>query len=233
MVMKNLIQAIKKLKIDSKGLSKKFESLEGTRHIIQFEHKDYIFTLSKTFKPAIECIGVTNRCQDGLYIFFADYDRIYKDLMYKNLNTILEKFPNNFENFYIAKTEEEEILKGGKIKGSYHVVNFAKNPKDIIKEALSYCNVDPFFLKIPEKTAHKCHVLRFTEKCWKINGKKFKQKPEFLEMYPKATIKPPIKSSNAHYELFKNEWGIKDARFHDFDELVRIELHEYSTPKVN
>lgn len=223
---------LKRLEIDPDDIYLKFKSLEGTRHIIQYENPDYVFTLSKTFKPKIECFGVTNRCADGKFVLFLDYDKIYKSLIYKNLNNLLKKFPKSLGNFYIATTEPEEVLEDGERKGSYHVVNFVKQFKYQIGEFLKYCDVDPFFLKIPEKTAHKCHVLRISEKYWKVNGTIIKERPKFLETYPKKVIKLDREESYAHYKFFKEHWRIEDPIVvHKFDNLTQIGIHHYSTPK--
>ena len=229
----NFQKDLKELEI-GKDLHEKYKSLQGTRYIIQYEAPDYVFTLSKTFKPKIECFGVTNRCSDGKYILFLDYDKIYKDIMLQDLNILLKKFPKSFSNFYIATTEPETKLEKGKIKGNYHVVNFAKQFKYQINEAVKYCNVDPYFINIPEKTAHKCHVLRTSEKFWKINGQIAKQKPTFLEKYPNKVINPRIELSNPHYRFFQKHWEIIEPFYKQpmkFDNLKNIEMHKYSTPK--
>jgi len=230
----NFQQDLKELKI-GKDLHQKYKSLIGTRHIIQYETPEYVFTLSKTFKPKIECFGITNRCSDGKYILFLDYDKTYKDILINDLNVLQKVFPNTLSNFYIATTEQETKDKNKKTKGSYHVVNFAKMFKYQITEAIKYCNVDPFFANIPEKTAHKCHVLRTSEKFWKIDGKILKEKPTFLEKYPEKTINPRIELSNPHYRFFQRHWIIQEPFLKQpmkFDNLKNIEIHKYSTAKV-
>ena len=145
----------------------------------------------------------------------------------------MKKFPKCFENFYIATTEPETILWEGKIKGSYHVVSFVKHFKYQIKEFMKYCDVDPFYIKIPEKTAHKCHVLRVSEKYWKKNGKIVKESPRYLEVFPQTAIKKGLESSYAHHLFFQKTWGLIDPFYahKKFDKLKNVELHKYSTPK--
>ena len=230
----NFQKDLKELQI-GKDIHQKYKSLQGTRHIIQYESPEYVFTLSKTFKPKIDCFGVTNRCSDGKFILFLDYDKVYKDVVTNDLNVLLKKFPKSFSNFYIATTEPETKLENNKTKGSYHVVNFAKMFKYQINEAIQYCNTDPFFKTIPEKTAHKCHVLRTSEKFWKINGNIIKEKPTFLEKYPRTTINPRIELSNPHYRFFERHWNIQEPFIRQpmkFDNLKNIEIHKYSTAKV-
>ena len=226
---------IDRLEIDPSEIYKTFQSLEGTRHIIQYQNPDYTFSMSKTFKPKVECFGITNRCQDGKFVLFLDYDKIYKEIVYKNLDNLLKKYPKNFGNFYIATTEPEEKLTGGQIKGSYHVINFSKHYKYQIEDYLNLCDVDPYFKEIPLKTAHKCHVLPFSKKYWKIDGQTQKQQPKFLEIHPGNRVISPKESSYAHYKFFKAHWGITDLANakHQFDSLYKIELHKYSTPKVS
>ncbi len=231
----DIAKDLQKLGIERDRLTPKFKSFEGTRHIIQYDSPEYVFTLSKTFKPKITGFGITNRCEDGKFVLFLEYDNIYKDLMYKNLANLIKIFPKSFNNFYIAKTSLEGTLGDGKIKGSYHVVNFSKHYKYEIEEYLKLCDVDPYFIEIPKKTAHKCHVLRISKKYWKVNGQEQKQAPEFIETYPfKQNLKNKRESSHAHYRMFWKHWKIIDPFFayHNFDESKKVELHKYSTPKV-
>lgn len=229
-------QAIDKLGIGS-DLKLKFKSLKGTRHIIQYEHPEYVFTLSKTFKPKIKTFGVTNRCADGKFILFLDYDKIYKSIIYKNLDNLMKRFPSYFDNFYIAGTDKEELQANGDVKGSYHVINFVKHKKKDIEEFLDYCDIDPYFIKMPTKTAHKCNVLRFSEKVFTLKEKIIKERPKFLEIYPKSTYFSNRPCSLAHYMFFANEWDnykeyMNAECYHEFDKLGKIELHKYSTPKM-
>ena len=229
----NFQKDLKELNV-GKDLHQTYKSLEGIRHTIQYETDEYTFSLSKTFKPKIECFGVSNRCSDGKYVLFLDYDKIYKEIMLNDLNILINKFPKTFSNFYIATTEPEQTI-NDKIKGSYHVVNFAKIFKYQVNEAIKYCNVDPFFATIPDKTAHKCHVLRTSEKFWKIDNKIIKEKPTFLEKHPKKAINPRIELSNPHYKFFQRHWEIQEPFYKQpmkFDNLKSIEIHKYSTAKV-
>lgn len=232
--MVNLNSWAKQLKIDLSSLKQSYKRLDGTRLLIQAENEDYCVTLSKTYKPKIETVGVSNRCYDGSYVLFADYDQIYKDLVYKNLNNLMRKYPLKFDNFFIATTEPETILKRGKIKGSYHAVCFTKFKKDEIKLFLEDMDVDPHFASIPFKTAHKCHVLRLDKKYWQHDGTEQKEEPKFCEIYPREIMFSTKENSHAHYKLFSRFWNFYDPYFAfrkwDFPSKM-IELHEYSTPK--
>jgi hypothetical protein len=220
------------LQVNARLLQPKFKLLIGTRQIIQYETPDYVFTLSKTLKPKIVAHGVTNRCADGLFVLFLEYDRIYKEIVYKNLDNLINRFPDQFDNFYIAKTDPETDA-NGKIKGSYHVVNFVKHWKSDIEAYVELCDVDPNFKAIPRKTAHKCHVLRLSEKTWKLNGKTVKSAPEFLEVYPKELLKSNLACSKPHYWFFRKHWIFNDIyhAYHKYDEETKLELHKYATPK--
>lgn len=209
------------------------KKLDGTRRqYIRYENDDYVFTLNKMFKPKIKCFGISNRTEDNKHILFLDYDRIYKKVMLKDLRNLIGKFPRQFDNFYIARTEPEAQVKTGETIGSYHVINLVKHSKADINKFVSRCNVDPYFIELPEKTAHKCHVLRFSEKEWEENGKTVKERPQFLQAYPEETLFSGQECSLAHYKLFKDKWGIDTiSLLHKFDNLTMLELHKYSTPK--
>ncbi len=226
----NIQKDLKELQITVSDLKPKFQQLNGTRLIIQYDNPNYVFTLSKTFKPTITAFGITNRCADGKFVLFLEYDNVYKELIYKNLKNLLGLYPDSLDNFYIAKTSEETTDKNGQTKGNYHIVNFAKLYHYQTEEMLKICDVDPNFLKIPYKTAHKTHVLRISEKFWHIGNKIIKEKPKFIETYPYHQIFSTKESSFAHYKLFCREWQINDPFAHKFDNLTKIELHNYSTP---
>lgn len=227
--MRKIENAFNILQIKESELKTIFKQLTGIRKIFQFEARDYTVCISKTMKPDIYAYGITNRCQDGLFVFFAEYDKIYKSLMYKDLNLLIEKFSDQFTNFYIAGTEPETKLLNGKIKGSYHVVCFKKFYKNEIDEFLKLCNVDSDYLKIPKKTAHKTHVLRISEKIWKENNNVQKEKPFFLEIYPKKQLNPNQTISAPHYRYFKTKWGFSDPFEWQTDNNKIIELHKYAT----
>lgn len=230
--MEQILEDIKKLDVDYSTLKKVFEQFEGTRQIIQYANKKYTFSLAKTIKPVVRCFGVTNRCDDGQFIFFADYDKIYKSLMLQNLDLLLKKFPNKFDNFYIVQTGAEETTKNGDIVGSYHVINFVKNSKSFIKKCVDdLTDCDECFKEIPKKTAHKTHVLRFSKKYYEVDGSIIKEEPKFLHIYPKDKFHITGKEcSKPHYLLFQNMWGNPTQISHCFDDLHGSEYHSYLTP---
>jgi len=222
---------LKKLGVDYSTLTSVYEQFEGTRHIIQYANDEYSFSLSKTFKPVVRCFGITNRCEDGKFIFFADYDKIYKKIMLQNLDNLLKRFPNCFDNFYIVRTGEEEVTEAGDVVGSYHVINFVKHTKDLINLFLQSCDVDEHFKEIPQKTAHKTHVLRISNKFYEVDGKTIKEEPKFLHVYPSHKfVLSGRECSNAHYKLFQALWGNPTKISHKFDDYKKIEFHKYLTP---
>ena len=89
----NVTEWFDRLGISPSELKETVCSLDGTRPYIQAEAANYTVSLAKTYKPDIETIGITNRCEDGLFILFADYDKIYKKIVYKNLDNLLKDCP--------------------------------------------------------------------------------------------------------------------------------------------
>lgn len=235
MKLEEFEQDLIKLNLDFAGLKCRARNFEGTRHFFQYENDDYSFSVSKIFKPKISCYGVTNRCEDGKFVLFLDYDKIYKDIVFQNLNNLLVRFPNTFSNFFIATSgEPEEILSDGNLKCSYHVVCLSKFFMPEIVSFLQVCDVDPHFIEIPKKTAHKCHVLRVSEKVWRVSGQEVKRKPKFLGIYPKTFLEGRGKISYAHYSVFLKEWGLVDPFWNKrtFDSFKQAEIHSYSTAKA-
>lgn len=237
-MQKKFLKDIENLGINPKKLKKLNEKIDKINKIIQYETEAYIFTLSKRLKPKVKCYGVSNRCEDGQFILFLDFDSIYKDIMYKNLDLLLKKYPNLLDVFYIARTSEEKHLKNGKIIGSYHAINFIKHTKNQINEFLNQSDVDPEYIKSFNTTAHKSNVLRLTNKYYALDGRIIKEAPVFMQTYPKIPL-PKNKRiiisnkqcSIAHYKIFSHEWGINPLLPHNFDKSHIIELHEYLTIK--
>lgn len=230
---KTIHKAIQELDI-KQPLTETFRQLGTVKSTIQLENDKYTFTLSKTLKPRIETAGIDNRCGDGLFIFFADYDRVYLDIVKQNLRVLLERFPGRFENFYIAASEQPREIEG-KTFGNFHIVSFAKMPKLELAECLGFCDIDPQFKEALTSTAHRANVLRSCEKVWIADGKQAKERPFFLEHYPLEPANKGLISSLAHYMHFVHEaWAINDLQedARTFDNSQQVTLHFYKTAKV-
>lgn len=226
-----IANALKLLKIPKNEiLNLEFKKLDGTRQVIQYKQKDYVLRIAKLMNPELFCYGITNRTEDMQYIFFADYDDIYYDLLIKNLKNLLKKFPDKFTNFFIIQSGEEQEINGS-IVGSYHAINFAKTTKEEIQKYLKLCDVDNDFIDIATKTEHKTQVLRISPKFYKSSGLIFKPAPKFKAMFPEKIINNKTKNSNAHYYVYHTLIAdFPKITTYDFDDYGMCEFHHYQTP---
>jgi len=113
--------------------------------------------------PNSTCYGISNRTDDGYYVLFADYDKIYLHVLLKELKNIWDKHKDYLSNFAILESTPSILTKNGTL-GSYHAVSFAKLPYQKMQEILSYMSVDTDFFKLPKATAYRTNTLRISPK---------------------------------------------------------------------
>jgi len=57
-------------------------------------------------KPVSESYGITNKCADGEYILFADYDKIYLSTLLKELDNVFKKHKKYLTQLRTSETEK-------------------------------------------------------------------------------------------------------------------------------
>ena len=188
------------------------------------ELDDFIEKEEKSFKkPVSTCYGITNKCEDGQYILFADYDKVYFGTLLKELDNIFNKFKRYLTPFAILESSESVLTKNGTL-GSYHVVSFVKLPYQKMRELLSYMTVDDDFYKLPKNTPYRANTLRVSPKfAWETqydaktdeavgNKQILKDAPRFITWYPQESAHIPLMEvSEAHLKTYKHL--IEDFKF--------------------
>ena len=131
--------------------------------------------------------GYTNRCKDGKYVIFLDYDRIPIDWIKEELKHLQEMF--EIGDFYLFKSSKE----------SYHAVCLDKVNLHIYLSILKNSTVDTDYINVPLYFGRKTWVLRLTDK--KNNPVKFIGilKGKFSE----------LNQSSAHALILNNIFDLK------------------------
>jgi len=113
-----------------------------------------IFTLSSTFRKVnnVETIGYCNRCSDGRYIVFLDYDNLEQSWVEEELKHLQYMFFLN--DFYLFKSGVN----------NYHAVCFDKLTLSEYIEVLRNSSVDINYINVPLYFGKKIWTLRMTEK---------------------------------------------------------------------
>jgi hypothetical protein len=95
--------------------------------------------------------GIGNRCDDGQYVPFLDYDESPLEWVYDEIGLLQEKYA--LGSAYVFRT-----------KHGYHVMFLDKVTLAVLMELLDCTTVDKRFRKIPLQYARKIWVLRQSNK---------------------------------------------------------------------
>jgi len=155
----------------------------------------------------IEVVGYSNRCQDGKYIIFLDYDseKLDRSWIIEELRAIMRDF--YLSEFYILQTEH-----------GYHAVCFDKLSLQGLIEILNYSSCDYNFKSVPLKYGRLVWNLRFTAK---------HRKPFIVQV-----IKNPVliirEKSKAHIDIFEQRFKRKVNRQNQ-DNISTLCLCKYNS----
>lgn len=186
----------------------------------------------KPIYPKSTCYGITNKCADGKYVLFADFDGIYFADLLKAVDQLIERH-KVFSNFIILESSDPVHTKDG-ILGSYHLVNFAKLPYQKVREVLSELPVDKEFYDALCYTPYRSNTLRHSPKFkWKTD-EVIKAAPRFICFYPAdKPLEPVGELSSAHFKAYKHFFSLPEclSLYGKFDLLGEIELKRYDSGK--
>lgn len=196
-------------------------------------------------KPVSTCYGITNKCDDGQYILFADYDNIFFGTLLKELDKVFIRFKKYLTAFAILESSPSVVTKGGTL-GSYHVVSFVKLPYQKMREILSYMTVDDAFYRLPANTPYRSNTLRVSPKfTWEDRFDKdslekvgsqyvLKEAPKFVTFYPQDSAHiPDFRVSEGHLKAYKHL--ISDFKLPlvslkwKLDGLTQVEFKQYDS----
>lgn len=146
--------------------------------------------------------GVTNRCSDGMYVTFLDYDCIPEDWLVSELESLQTEY--GLGPLHVMSSGEEK----------WHVVGFDKLTRDEYEDLLSRSSCDRVYKKVPFTWGRRVATLRVTPK----HGRTI----EYVR-----TIAPIVKlfsreKSTAHAQLFAKLYGIapENGEYDDSTETI-------------
>jgi hypothetical protein len=132
--------------------------------------------------------GITNRCSDGKYITFLDYDNIPYEWLKDELLAIQKEF--DLKQIYLFKSSEE----------SFHVICFEKMNREEYEKILHRSSCDPGYKKVPWAWGKRVATLRVSEKRGTT--------PTFMELLDRDAI-PSRELSTAHIKFFEKNYKIE------------------------
>lgn len=139
----------------------------------------------------VEVAGITNRCADGSYVLFLDYDDLPFDLLIDELMALRATFCLG----------DLHILKTGR---GFHVVCTQKFTFRQLLLMMRSTSTDEAFIDVPLRAVHRMWTLRLTEKGGKL--------PEAL-----MTLKGIRGSSESrpHNEILRKVYNFPITSVHD------------------
>lgn len=115
--------------------------------LFSFFGKDFYLKLSIINHRGAWLWGVGNRCIDGQYVLFLDYDGTPYDWIVEEIKLLQDTF--YLKNFYLFKT-----------KRGFHVINLQKHSLKELIDILNYTSADEGFRAAPLQYGRKIWTLR-------------------------------------------------------------------------
>lgn len=103
-------------------------------------------------KQEVEVFGFTNRCMDGLYVIFIDYDGLDEDWIIGELRRLQDEF--GLSTFYLSQSS----------RLNHHAICLDKVPLNYFLDILKNSSVDYNYMRVPLNYGRKTWTLRTSEK---------------------------------------------------------------------
>lgn len=196
--------------INEKKLLEHANKLDGEQVIeqkVQSNEHTYGFKLKlyKLKKGKVWVEGTTNRCADGRYVLYIDYDRMEQEWVVEELLHLQNVF--DLGDIHLFKSSES--------KNGYHAVSFAKLTAYEFIQVLQNSSCDEAFKNVPRFSSTRNWVLR----AW---NKGNTEKPKYVGTLPAFTTR---QSSYAHWKAWKlihPQIGKFQPDYHDFSKDIKI-----------
>jgi len=153
-----------------------------------------------------EAQGYTNRCKDGQYVTFLDYDREFLKDVVANKDFLEKKFGIFFD--FLIQT-----------KKGFHLISLDKISYNILREILQDSHCDPLFARVPFETALRSSTLRISKKDGNI--------PKLLMQF-KRKEDSGFELSEAHFLFLRKAFKISRP-LGQFDDFKALEVVNYWT----
>lgn len=157
-------------------------------------HINLIFRTSK--KKENFQWGIGNRCREGKYVLFLDYDRTPISWVRDELKYIMKEY--NLSHFFLFET-----------KRGIHCINLEKRDISSVIEIMSKTTCDQDYKNVPLQHAKKIWVLRGSQKKEETIKYLYLMRREF-SLYPEV-IRDLL--STPHKEYLKDRFKIPEKNF--------------------
>ena len=121
-----------------------------TKKFYEVGYLKCIFEIRRKNKKYVQ--GYTNRCQDGKYVIFLDYDRIDPEWLVEEIKALQDEF--ELSDFYVFESS----------KNSYHAVCIDKMPLNEFVHIARNTSIDRDFIDVPMMYGKRVWTLRVTNK---------------------------------------------------------------------
>ncbi len=177
--------------------------------------------------PSLNTFGLTNRCEDNLFVLFADYDKVEYSVVTEDVNFLQKNYNIGTVITRISSLDyHKNIDDDGLDVGNYHIISFTKHKFPDIKKMLSNLRCDNRF-KGGYRFQSRAWVIRIGEKKSIDSGEMIKQFTAIKEIIPGKT---KLISNTPLIEFFEKIDNIKlKPFFKRLDKLNNIELINYQT----
>ena len=119
----------------------------------------------RAFKDLTEYVaGITNKCADGRYILFLDYDDVPEEWIIEEVGYLIEEY--RLGNCYLFKSSKQ----------GYHVISTQKRSLRELLQIMRDTSTDDAYTYVSLRRARKVWTLRISEK----NG----EQPTFIGTIP-------------------------------------------------
>lgn len=147
--------------------------------------------------------GITNKCEDGRYVLFMDYDRVELNWVMEELLFLIEEY--TLGDVHLFKTN----------KGIHAICTDKFSLRELVS-ILRDSSTDDAYTEIPLRTARKAWTLRLTEK----NG----VKPKYIETLTGYQYR---EQSKPHNEILRKIYSLEIPTTHEDNEQEFTTAHYY------
>lgn len=137
--------------------------------------------------------GMGNRCRDGMYVLFLDYDTTPKEWVVAEIELLHQLYAGLLGAAYLFQT-----------KHGFHVVFLQKHTLGMIVDMMNCTSMDKSYKTIPLQYAHRVWILR--------QSKKEEEKIVYLGVYP-SLYSCAVQRSNAHGTYLAAYMGVPQLDF--------------------
>jgi hypothetical protein len=155
----------------------------------------------KVEEPKTTCFGITNKCKDGSYVLFIDFDEINVETLNKNLASLQERFKYKLTNFLVLSSSPIRLINDVPV-GSFHAISFRKLSFHECLEVLSFAVCDPMFYKALGSTTWRANTLRISPKFKYNSDEMVKEAPKFYAWFPVKPVQYLGEVSSPHLNFY-------------------------------